>query len=81
VGESVGSDSEADEMLGGLAGIYERCARFGVPCHDFARYGLGEDGEPILFERLVLPLATGDASGPTQLVGIAYFTGSFYQTK
>ncbi|MDB5966667.1 MAG: domain S-box protein, partial [Polaromonas sp.] len=77
VGESVASDTEAGEMLGGLAGIYERCARFGVPCHDFARYGLGEDGEPVLFERLMLPLADGDASGPTQLVGIAYFTGSF----
>ncbi|WP_090561792.1 PAS domain-containing protein [Belnapia rosea] len=77
VGECVGGDTETDEMLGGLAGIYERCARFGVPCHDFARYGLGEDGEPILFERLILPLAAVGATGPTQLVGIAYLTGSF----
>ncbi|WP_380069626.1 PAS domain-containing protein [Dankookia sp. GCM10030260] len=75
-GEIAASDTEADEVLGGLAGVYERCARFGVPCHDFARYDLGDDAEPVTFERLVLPLAAEGTDRPTQLVGIAYFFGS-----
>ena len=75
-GETATGDTEADEVLGGLAGVYERCARFGVPCHDFARYGLGEDAEPVTFERLILPLAAEGADRPTQLVGIAHFSGA-----
>lgn len=76
LGEHVTMGTAADEVLGGLADVHERCARFGVPCHDYARYGLGEDGEPASFERLILPLAAEGARPPSQLVGIAYFSGT-----
>ncbi|MES2710882.1 MAG: PAS domain-containing protein [Pseudomonadota bacterium] len=74
--QSAAGDTQGDEALGGLAGVYERCARFSVPSHDYARYGLGEDGEPVTFERLILPLAAEGADRPTELVGIAYFAGN-----
>ncbi len=76
-GTAAAGDTEADEVLGGLESAYQRCARFGVPCHDFARYGLGDDVEPAVFERLVLPLVAEGATGPTELVGVAYFSESF----
>jgi PAS domain S-box-containing protein len=73
-GTVAAGDIEADEALGGLAGIYDRCVRFGVPCHDLVQYNLGDGAEPIVFERLILPFAAKGSALPTHLVGVTYFT-------
>ena len=73
-GERAGDDLEEDEVFGGLGEAYRRCARLGVPCHDYARCGFGDGGEPVYFERLLLPLAAGGGARPTHLVGLAFFS-------
>lgn len=75
-GESAGGDLEADEVFGGLGEAYHRCARHGVPCHDYARLGFGDGGEPLYFERLLLPVAADGGTRPTHLVGLAFFSDS-----
>ncbi|WP_165982304.1 PAS domain-containing protein [Dankookia rubra] len=76
VGEEVGDDLEEDEVFGGLGDAYHRCARLGVPCHDYARLRFGDGGEPVYFERLLLPLAEDGRARPTHLVGLAFFSDS-----
>ncbi len=61
------------EALAGLAEIFERCARSGVPCHDYARFRLGDDGGTEFLERLLLPLSRHGGLAPTHLLGVAVF--------
>ncbi|WP_052214275.1 PAS domain-containing protein [Belnapia sp. F-4-1] len=72
-GEQVGGDLETDEAFSGLDDAYRRCTRLGAPSHDCARQGWGGGGEPLCFERLVLPLAADGGCRPTHLVGLAFF--------
>jgi hypothetical protein len=62
-----------DEILGSLTGAYRRCVRTSSPRYEYARYDLGE-GEPVLFERLILPLSD-DGERVTHLVGLALLSG------
>jgi hypothetical protein len=62
-----------DEVLGSLAGAYRRCERTSAPSYEYAKYDFG-DGDPVLFERLVLP-ASDDGERVSHLVGIALFSG------
>ncbi|MFC0386021.1 PAS domain-containing protein [Muricoccus vinaceus] len=73
-GQEAGVDLEGDEVFGGLREAYHRSARLGVPCHDYARFGFGDGGEPVYFERLLLPLAADGGPRPTHLVGMAFFS-------
>ncbi|WP_431267221.1 PAS domain-containing protein [Dankookia sp. P2] len=74
-GRLVDAEIEADEVFGGLAAALQRCTRLGVPCHDYARYGFQDGGEPVYFERILLPLAADQEQRPTHLLGIALFSG------
>ncbi|WP_140885015.1 PAS domain-containing protein [Muricoccus nepalensis] len=74
VGQEAGGELDGDEVFGGLDDAYRRCARLGVPCHDYARFGFGDGGEPLYFERLLLPLADDGGTRPTHLVGLAFFS-------
>jgi CheY-like chemotaxis protein len=69
-GEEAGGSG--DDVLGSLESAYRRCARAFSPSYEYARYDFG-DGEPVVFERLVLP-ASDDGTRVTHLVGIALFT-------
>jgi PAS domain S-box-containing protein len=62
-----------DEMLGSLTGAYRRCVRTSSPSYEYARYDLG-DGDPVLFERLILPVSD-DGERVTHLVGLALLSG------
>ncbi len=73
IGEVIVEDLGGDEPLGSLTAVYSRCARQRMPVYQMARYDFG-DGEPVSFERLVLPLSA-DGSAITQLVGVALFDG------
>jgi CheY-like chemotaxis protein len=74
VGEEAGGDLEEDDVFGGIDEAYRRSARLGVPCHEYARFGFGDGGEPLYFERLLLPLAADGGTRPTHLVGMAFFS-------
>jgi hypothetical protein len=65
---------EADEAFAGLAEVYRRCIRLGVPCYDYARFGAADGEEPVLLERLLLPLAADGGTAPTHLLGFAVFS-------
>jgi hypothetical protein len=74
-GRMADDETEADEVFGGLAAALQRSARLGVPSHDYARYAFQDGGEPVFFERLLLPLAADHGTRPTHLLGIALFSG------
>lgn len=65
------SPAQDDEVLGSLQGAYRRCARTQSPTYEYASYDFG-DGEPVMFERLILPVSD-DGAHLTHLVGIALF--------
>lgn len=62
-----------DAVLGSLANVYARSARTFAPSYDYARYDFG-DGEPVLFERLILPMSD-DGERVTHLIGMVLFAG------
>ena len=64
----------AEDEESGLMEVYRRCARNGEPTHELLRFDFG-DGDPLTFERLLVPFsATGDGA-VTHLVGISVFDG------
>jgi PAS domain S-box-containing protein len=75
-GRVLGRDVEADEAFAGLLDAYRRCVRSGTPCHDYARYALGEGAAPLLFERLLLPLSETGGRLPSHLLGLAFISGA-----
>ncbi len=62
-----------DQALASLDGAYRRCTRTQTPSYEHARCDFG-DGEPVTFERLLLPLSE-DGRTVTHLTGIVMFTG------
>jgi CheY-like chemotaxis protein len=62
-----------DELLGSLEGSYRRCARMLGPSYEYGNYDFG-DGEPVTFERIILPLSD-DGQRVTHLLGMALFNG------
>jgi putative addiction module CopG family antidote len=61
-----------NDILGELHSTYRRCMRNRTPVYQGARFDFG-DGEPLSFERLVLPISE-DSNAITHLVGITVFT-------
>ncbi len=75
VGETVGPGNDANDVFGGMADAYARCAKTRVPHYDYARCGFGEGGEPLIFERLLLPVASDAGAAATHVIGLAMFSG------
>lgn len=69
-----------DQDLGGedgagMAEVYRQCARKGEPSHEYLRFDFG-DGQPLTFERLLVPFSAGGGSIVTHVVGIALYDGN-----
>jgi hypothetical protein len=62
------------EDSSGMAQAYSRCARRGAPTHEFLRFEFG-DGEPVSFERLLVPLSATDGRAVTHIAGLAIYEG------
>ena len=61
----------SDAALGGLEAAYHRCVMRREPVYEYMRFRL-EDGQPVTFERLLLPCSKVEGTGQ-QLVGMAKF--------
>jgi hypothetical protein len=70
VGEAV--EGDAAELFGSQKATYRRCVEHKAPCYEFLGCNLG-DGQPLLFERLVMPFF-GEQSAVTHVGGAALFT-------
>jgi PAS domain S-box-containing protein len=57
----------------GIRESYERCAKHGRPCYEHLRFDFG-DGEPVTFERLLLPFTRG-GKRITHVAGLVVFSG------
>jgi len=66
---------EAEPAFSGISEAWARCARTGSPHYDYARYNLDESGDPVGFERLLLPVASDGGRTATHLIGIVAFSG------
>jgi PAS domain S-box-containing protein len=75
--ERLGGNLDPSDFASGesdrMAEAYRRCARSAEPCYEHARFDFG-DGEPVTFERLLVPFSSGGAR-VTHLAGIAVFSG------
>lgn len=57
-----------------LAEAYRRCARMGKPCHEYLRFDFG-DGDPLTFERLLVPFSAKARRDVTHVVGVVVYRG------
>jgi PAS domain S-box-containing protein len=62
------------EDIATLVPIYQRCAQTRDPCHEMLRFDFG-DGDPMTFERLLVPFSSTDARVVTHVVGLVVFSG------
>ncbi|PPQ26237.1 PAS domain-containing sensor histidine kinase [Rhodopila globiformis] len=67
--KDVGAEDET-----GLAEAYWRCARQGEPTHELLRFDFG-DGDPLTFERLLVPFSATGSRSVTHVVGMAVYQG------
>jgi len=58
----------------GIAEAYRRCGRQGEPTHELLRFDFG-DGDPLTFERLLVPFSATGGRSVTHIVGIAVYEG------
>ena len=77
-GAIVGTGQPADDALASVFGeadgaAYQRCVTGRGAYYDYARFAL-DSGQPVLFERLLLPLAADGGEQVTQVFGVALFT-------
>ncbi|MFL5258037.1 MAG: ATP-binding protein [Rhodopila sp.] len=72
-GETAGGGQPGDEELGALIAAYRRCASQKVPVYQSAHYDFS-DGEPVRFDRLVLPFSA-DTLNVTHLLALVQFEG------
>jgi PAS domain S-box-containing protein len=66
-------DMAAEDEVG-LAEAYRRCARQGEPTHELLRFDFG-DGDPVTFERLLVPFSATGGRSVTHVVGMAVYEG------
>jgi two-component sensor histidine kinase len=57
-----------------MAEVYRRCGRQGEPTHELLHFDFG-DGDPLTFERLLVPFSTTGGRTVTHVVGIAVYNG------
>jgi hypothetical protein len=67
---------EAPEALDGedVARAYRRCAEKAEPCHEHLRFDFG-DGDPLTFERLLVPFSATGNGRTTHVVGLSIYDG------
>jgi PAS domain S-box-containing protein len=65
----------AAEDTNSLTQVYRRCAQAAEPCHELMRIDFG-DGDPLMFERLLVPFSATAGSVPSHVVGIVVFEGT-----
>jgi hypothetical protein len=75
----LGAGQGSEDLSAGLAGedianIYRRCAEQAEPSHEYLRFDFG-DGDPLTFERLLLPLSATGGDLATHVVGLALYEG------
>jgi PAS domain S-box-containing protein len=68
----------AIEDTAALTPIYQRCGQTKDPCHEMLRFDFG-DGDPMTFERLLVPFSSSDGCLVTHVVGLAVFRGETKQ--
>jgi PAS domain S-box-containing protein len=61
--------------LNGTREAYLRCVRRQAPCHEQLRFGFGT-GEPVDFERLLVPFSDVPDGPVAYIIGMAVFSGS-----
>jgi PAS domain S-box-containing protein len=66
-------DGEAESVIS-LEKIYQRCTLSGEPCHELLHFDFG-DGDPMSFERLLVPFSATDGRIVTHVIGLAVFKG------
>ena len=57
-----------------LTRVYRRCADKAEPCHEYLRFDFG-DGDPLTFERLLVPFSATTSGEATHVVGLAIYEG------
>ncbi|MFL5257911.1 MAG: hypothetical protein ACJ8AI_34530 [Rhodopila sp.] len=63
-----------------IAEAYRRCGRQGEPTHELLRFDFG-DGDPLTFERLLVPFSATGGRTVTHIVGIAVYEGHTRPSK
>jgi PAS domain S-box-containing protein len=66
-------DGDAESVVS-LEKIYQRCALSGEPCHELLRFDFG-DGDPMSFERLLVPFSSAGGRVATHVIGLSVFKG------
>jgi len=66
-------DADMGDPLGSVAWAYRQCAISAKPSYEFADLDFG-DGQPMLFERLLLPVGSGVV--PSHVVVVSLFSES-----
>ncbi len=74
LGHPITEEDLASGEAASLADIYRRCARKAEPCHEFLRFDFG-DGDPLTFERLLVPFCATRGREASHVVGIAIYDG------
>lgn len=64
-----------DDETHGIAERYRMCAQKAEPTHELLRFDFG-DGDPVVFERLLVPFTTAGGRGVTHVAGVVVFSGS-----
>ncbi len=76
--EELGGPSKERELTEeeqeGLLAAYGRCASKGEPCHEYLHCNFG-DGEPVTFERLIVPFSAGAVNEVTHVAAAVVFGG------
>jgi hypothetical protein len=67
-------DQDVAEDETGITETYRRCGRQGEPTHELLRFDFG-DGDPLTFERLLVPFSATGGRTVTHIVGIAVYEG------
>ncbi len=63
------------EDLTNMLKVYRRCAQKGEPTHELLHFDFG-DGNPLTFERLLVPFSATGGRTVTHVVGIALYDGT-----
>jgi len=80
IGRALVAELEAARAPAALDGeelvrVYRRCAEKADACHEYLRFDFG-DGDPLSFERLLVPFSATGGGKTTHVVGLALFDGS-----
>jgi PAS domain S-box-containing protein len=79
IGRALTAEFKRAQSAGGLEGealveAYRRCAEKADACHEYLRFDFG-DGDPLAFERLLVPFSATGVGKTTHVAGLVLFDG------